>query len=449
MRILFVNKHEKSGGAAKIAELLFTNFWNDDHDCRYLVSVKESSNPYILTIGELENDKSIISEISGAIQRKFLNNNKNFLLKGKVNSLLWGLSHHVNLRNRLSGIEDFYFPNSIESIKKIINRFDIIHLHNLHDNYFNLPYLMELSHIKPTIVTLHDEWLFTGHCGYSIGCEKWITGCGKCPDLQIYPAIKKDRTKENWLAKKNIYQNSRLYITSPSNWLLDRARKSILNNSIKIASVIPNGVNQFVFKPKNKNNTRIELGFDSSIKVILFVANRVRSNPYKDFNFLLESLKLVQQKNPNINIVFICIGEKGEEIRIDNLTVSFLPFIFDETILAKYYQAADIYIHAAKSDNFPTTIIESLSCGTPVIATNVGGIKEQIIENKNGFLVQPKDINLMAEKILYILDREEILNSFSDSAYQSAKKDFSVETMIENYKVFYGEVFNHWSFDQN
>src|SRR4051794_21841879 len=99
---------------------------------------------------------------------------------------------------------------------------DLLHLHNLHGRYFDLRQLAPLSHRLPVAMTLHDEWTFTGHCAYALHGDRWRTGCGSCPDLDVYPAIRADGTKANLRAKAEIYERSRVYVSTPSRWLMDR-----------------------------------------------------------------------------------------------------------------------------------------------------------------------------------------------------------------------------------
>ena len=77
---------------------------------------------------------------------------------------------------------------------------NILHLHNLHGEYFSAFALPELTSIKHTVWTLHDMQAFTGHCAHSYDCDKWLNGCGNCPYLSVSPSIKKDTTK--FLLKK-------------------------------------------------------------------------------------------------------------------------------------------------------------------------------------------------------------------------------------------------------
>jgi hypothetical protein len=159
---------------------------------------------------------------------------------------------------RRLGREFFNYPGTWQLLNLISDRPHIIHAHNLHGGYFDLSFLVPLSHQVPVILNLRDMWLLTGHCAYSLGCERWKTGCGKCPDLSIYPAIKQDATAFNWRRKSRIYAQSRLYVTVVSQWLLEQARKSMLKG-IQYR-MIPSAVDLAVFTPNDQREARTHLG---------------------------------------------------------------------------------------------------------------------------------------------------------------------------------------------
>lgn len=120
------------------------------------------------------------------------------------------------------GWEDFEYPGTAHLLQALPNVPEIIHCHNLHPNYFDLRALVPLSQTRPLILHLHDAWLLSGHCSHSFDCERWQTGCGNCPYLDTYPAIRRDKSAENWQRKQEIYANSHLYIVTVSQWLMNR-----------------------------------------------------------------------------------------------------------------------------------------------------------------------------------------------------------------------------------
>ena len=152
--------------------------------------------------------------------------------------------------------------------------FDIINLHNLHNNYFDLRQLPILSKKYPTIITPHDSWLSTGHCAHPIDCPRWEFGCGLCPDLTLYPPIPKNSTAQNWLTKKEIFSKSKIFLITPSRWLLEHYKKSFIWNSVLHHTVIHNGVDQTVFTIKDKQELKIKIGFTTQFKSHHFLRSR-------------------------------------------------------------------------------------------------------------------------------------------------------------------------------
>jgi glycosyltransferase involved in cell wall biosynthesis len=276
------------------------------------------------------------------------------------------------------GREDFDFPGTALLPELPPVQPDVIHCHNLHVAYFDLRQLAPLSRRVPVGLTLHDEWLLTGHCAYGLGCERWRIGCGACPDLTIYPAIRRDATAANWAAKRAIYADSQLYISAHSRWLLDRARDSALAEGALGWRLLPTGVDQAIFRPDDQALARRELGLPLDRPILLFAANHARTSVFKDSETVLAAVRQVAASHGDLPLLLIALGEPGPSERIGTSELRWLPYESDDRRLARYFQAADVFIHAAKADNFPTTILLALSCGIPVVATAVGGIPEQL-----------------------------------------------------------------------
>ena len=140
----------------------------------------------------------------------------------------------------------------------LVRAADIVHLHNLHGGYFNPFSISAISHLKPTVWTLHDMQMTTGHCAYSLNCQKWKTGCGQCHDLTLYQELCVDTTAQLWRDKKHIYDHSHLMVVAPSQWLKNIAKQGTLQNHP--VELIYNGVDTNVFKPYDKKQARKKFG---------------------------------------------------------------------------------------------------------------------------------------------------------------------------------------------
>jgi glycosyltransferase involved in cell wall biosynthesis len=364
------------------------------------------------------------------------------------------------LRARRAGREFFDYPGTHSLLTLPGFRPELVHLHNLHAEYFDLTYLPELSATLPVTMTLHDEWTYTGHCAYTMGIERWRTGCGGCPDLDIYPRIDRDGTHQNWLAKQAIYEVSRLYVSAPSRWLLDRARQSMLAPGVVDWRLIPNGVNRAQFRPMDRDVARDLLGLPRDPLILVFTANFVSTNRFKDFDTVATAARLVAQRLPDAQLLLIALGGEAPAEHIGNAELRFLPYETSRDRVAAYYQASDVYLHAANADTFPTTILEALSVGRPVVATAVGGIEEQVRSlagapgawsgasedsiTATGVLVNAHDAEGMAAATVALLRDDDLRARLGRNGAQDAAARFDIERQLDDTIAWYGDVLRDW-----
>lgn len=285
------------------------------------------------------------------------------------------------------------------------------------------------------MLTLHDAWLLAGHCAHSFNCERWKTGCGNCQDLSIYPGIRLDATAYNWRRKAEIYRKSRLHVVTPCRWLMDKVEQSMQKLGIVASKVIPNGVDLKVFHPADQAKTREELRLPHGAKILLFAANGIRTNIWKDYETLRSTLAKIAETRSKV--LCIALGEAAPPGRIADVAIRFVPYQKDLKQVARYYQAADLYLHPARADTFPTTVLEALACGTPVVTSAVGGIPEQVVEGKTGFLVPVGDARAMAGRVLDLLADEGLRLRMGRQAAENAARRFGLEKMVREYLVFY------------
>ena len=448
MRILQVNTADSGGGAESVTWQLFQAYRHSGHASWLAVGCKQSPDAEVFEIphdefrnswtkawlGFGERLEPLVGTVRGADRiRK---------LCGR------GIGQPGRWLNRVRGIEDYSFPGTWHLPDLLPATPDILQCHNMHGawlsdgGYFDLTILPWLSHRFPVVVTMHDAWLLSGHCAHSFDCERWKTGCGSCPDLTIYPSIRRDATAHNWRRKQSIFSQSRLYISAPSQWLMQKAQQSMLSSAVVESQVIPNGVNLAVFHPEDKNTVRGELGIPLDQKVVLFAAHGVRGNVWKDYSTMRASIEEVGRRLQGEEVLFVALGEKGDAERIGYARIRFIPFTQDSSIVARYYQAADVYLHAARADTFPNTILEALACGVPVVATAVGGIPEQVDDGRTGFLVPTGDVEAMASRITHLLSNDDLRRRFGREAAHTARTQFDIQRQVAAYLGWFEKILN-------
>jgi glycosyltransferase involved in cell wall biosynthesis len=441
MKILQVNYFDNIGGAARIAWLLHQGFLAQGHQAWMAVGEKYSNDDFVKKI-PIYPPRSLMGKPFFFLAKQA--DKVGWSLKNRnLSGLFHRLAEPGRYWKRYTGIEDFDFPGSRTILSLPSQAPEIVHFHNLHLNYFDLSYFQNISQRIPTIITLHDMWLLTGHCAYALDCERWKTGCGACPYLGTYPAMHQDQTAHNWLRKQHIFSHSRLHIVAPSNWLIRKAEQSMLAPALIQTKVIPNGVDLTVFYPKSKRLARSHLGLPIEADILLFVsASGMDTNAYKDYLTVQSAIEIVARKFNKRKLLFIALGGKDAVRHIGNVEIRYIPYQTSLELVASYYQAADIYLHAARADNFPNVVLEAQACGTPVIATAIGGIPEQITDGETGYLTEPENPVNMAEKIIHLLKNKNLRQSMGTAAGNHAHEHFGLDRMIDSYLDFYQEVFD-------
>lgn len=361
-----------------------------------------------------------------AYGRNFKESNKNIIQVGsKLDQL-----YHV-FKTRFFDQHGLASKNAtrdlIEKIESINP--DIIHLHNIHGYYLN--YKVFFDYIKnnnyKVIWTLHDCWSFTGHCAYYnyAQCDKWQTECHNCPQLKDYPKSNGiDNSKNNYYLKKESFANlNNVTLVTPSRWLSDELKKSFLNRYN--VQVIYNGIDQNIFYPR-KSNIKKNLSILDK-KILLGVASIWSRR--KGLQFILDLAKSISEE-----YIIIVIGKIEDDIsNYDNII--HIPTIENKDELASFYSMADIFINPTLEDNYPTTNLEAIACGTPVLTFASGGSGENITKPL-GKVIKDKTssgiINALEEIKSYQIEHKHIaeaLNTF-----------LSKDIMLDNYHSLYQKV---------
>ncbi len=292
---------------------------------------------------------------------------------------------------RITGKQAFYSKKSTRKfLKKLQGDMpDIIHLHNIHSNFLNLPILINFvkKNKIPLVITFHDCWYFTGKCYHFLdnGCDKWKTLCEKCPKrYKDIPSIFFDSSKNVFTKKKHLFDMENLYIVGCSKWVSEEARQSPLLEKAQIFQIY-NGIEPSLFNP-DRGDLREELGLENSF-VLVTMANKWFDSRNKDIRKgVLDWLKSKDAKA----IIIGCSEEQIKDYQSVTNTIC-LGFIKDREYLVKAYNTASVFLNLTFVDTLPTVNMEAASCGVPIITYNSGGSGELVLEGKTGYVIQPLD----------------------------------------------------------
>ncbi|GHV73887.1 glycosyl transferase [Spirochaetia bacterium] len=351
----------------------------------------------------------------------------------------------IKIGNKLDvywhGINSRLFDNhclkSTSATKKLITQIktikpDIIQIHNIHGYFLNMCVLFDyLSKIEiPIVWVFHDCWSMTGHCAHfdAIGCKKWITGCYECPQKRGYPAsIFLDKSKRNYALKKELFNNvSNMTIVPVSNWLGEIVRKSFLNQYP--LQIIQNGIDVDIFSMQTDLDTiRKKYNMENKF-IILGVTNTwEKRKGLEDFISLNEIID-----HYNYKIVLVGLNKRQlKELPEDIIGIERTNNVQK---LVEFYSFADVFLNPTYQDTFPTTNLESLACGTPVITYYTGGSVESISED-TGFVIKQGDINGIYETIKKIKEKGKLF--YSSNCRKRAISHYDKKNRFKDYMNLY------------
>lgn len=421
MKITHLSTFDVQGGAARAAYRLHQGLIKIGQNSQILSLEKtaQDNKTKQILIKKSDNNFDFIS--TACIQNHYLNQNKT-----DISNTLFSLAYPGLNLHRLSQIQTS----------------DVINLHWVANGFVSpitIKNLLKLG--KPIVWTLHDMWAFTGGCHYSAGCLGYEEECLNCPQLKtdlynLPHVVLKDKIE--------FFNHPNLVIVTPSKWLAKCAKKSKVfsNNRIEI---IPYSLDTNIFKSLPKLEAKQTLNFANN-DIILLLGAISGNEKRKGFSELINSL-IICQKNQNFarlikenKLKITYFGEPNEQLNKLELNVIYLGKIDSDKKLSQIYSAADIFILPSLEDNFPNTMLESMSCGTPVIGFDVGGIPDLVKDGITGMIVPKNDLELMADKIIELVDNYQLRQSMSEKCPRIMVDEYSLSIQANNYLNLYQDL---------
>lgn len=270
---------------------------------------------------------------------------------------------------------------------------DLQHLHIIHDGFFSLSALPFITRRKPTVWTWHDPWPMTGHCIYPMGCERYRTGCGNCPDLALPFPMRKDRTAEQFAWKERTYKKTKAEVILASQWMLDMARTSPMSEHFNF-TLIPFGLDLNAYRPMDQEAARARLGVLPGRSVIFL---RSSSSPYKGLDHFIQALDCI---SPDLKLCIIALQETGHFDRfIGHHQIIEYGWSDDPDLILDAYAACDFFLMPSTAEAFGLMAIESMACARPVLTTHGTSLPDVASAPDAGVAVPARDVHALAAAI--------------------------------------------------
>ena len=313
---------------------------------------------------------------------------------------------------------------------------DVLHIHWTNFGFLSLSGLAKLVRLgKPIVWTLHDQWAFTGGCHYTRGCTRFLTQCGQCPYLRN-PGPN-DLSARVFARKAAILTpETNLHIVAPSQWMADEASNSQLLEWFPV-STIANTLDQTVFRPIDRQAALNRFGLTDPDRPRLLFGSFNTTDPRKGFKYFADALTLLHEQQPGLNPEILIFG-KGQTDAMAALPypVRQLGVLTNDADIVAAYNLADALVVPSLEDNLPNTIVEALSCGTPVVAFRTGGIPEMIKHFQTGYLADVGSVPKLANGLAFILNHPTSAD-LRQNARQSAERLFSEATVAQKHLELY------------
>lgn len=313
---------------------------------------------------------------------------------------------------------------------------DIVHLHWVGAGFLPVSALAQFD--CPVVWTLRDMWAFTGGCHYTAGCERYLDGCGACPQLRSDDPGDLSRTV--WERKRKHWQGLDLWLVPISGWLGECAQESPLLANYPI-EVIPNGLDTSLFVPTDKGEARRAWGLPEDRQIIVYGAVNATRDRRKGFPELLAALQHISGTERAENMLLVVFGDlKPDDIPDLGIETRFVGYIKDNERLSLLYSAADAAVMPSLQEAFGKTLIEAMACGTPVVAFGSGGPLDIVEHQGNGYLAKPHCPADLAAGIVWCLDQSRSNGRLGLEARAKVEAEFDIEVIADRYHALYRRV---------
>ncbi len=412
MKIVHAGYSDSGGGAAQAAYRIHKGLRNLGVDSKMLVSKKLTEDPDVMDSGSpMGRLWSQITPYLDLLPFALMRNERSSFM-----SLAWAGTRQLSAFSQLNP--------------------DLIHLHWICAGFLRLEDIAKLQ--KPIVWRLADMWPFAGAEHYVGECQRYKQGYFRHNRTSNEKGF--DFNQWVWKRKRKAWSKiQNLTIVSPSRWLADCARESVLFGECRI-EVIPTGQDVSIFRPIPKDTARNILGLPQDKKLIMSGTLGFSHDPRKGSHFFKDALSyLFKNRGKDYEIFFI-----GDSVSVNSsdlkLKAHYLGRLNDGVSLSLAYSAADVFVAPSVQENLANTVIESMACGTPCVAFQIGGMPDIIKHEHNGYLARPFDPEDLAKGIEWVLESGDYYHQLKEEARSIVQREFSQEIQARRYLELYEDI---------
>ena len=422
LRIVHVSTQDATGGAARAAQRLHHGLLRLGHDSSMYVLKKHSDDPMVRSF-ELSRDPG-----TGAERRKRRQEiEEDFAGYEKSRPEIYRIGDSFN---------DDRSPFGAEPLQQL-PPCDVVNLHVISGFVDHQAFFSSVPEHTPVVWTLHDMNSFTGGCHYDYGCGKHTENCGACP--QLGSEDEEDLSRQSWWRKHEVYSDigrDRLHVVGASRWLADEARRSSLLGGFPV-STIPYSLDTQTFASRNRTAARNTLGLPQEARIVLFLTDSIVTRR-KGFALLAEALNGLEDVS---DVLLLSLGNNPSVLEnppiVESIPHRHLDFLDDDYRLSLIYSAADLFVIPSLQENLPQTTLEAMSCGTPAVGFDVGGIPDLVRPGVTGELATVGDAEDLGNAIRSLLEAPEKLLEMSANCRHIVIQEYSHDVQAGRYADLY------------
>jgi len=414
MRIAIVTFSDSRGGASKAAFRLHQSLVQAGEDSWMIVQQQYSSD--VKVIGPQSKVDKLISSTRSSMDS-------------------WPLKQEILKKNGFFSVNWVPFDRIRRKLREL--KPDVIHMHWICGGMLRIESLAKLD--VPVVWSLHDMWPFTGGCHYDNHCGKYMDVCGNCPILES----SRPRDLSRWIfnRKKKTYSRiDNLTIVGLSHWMAECAKSSTLL-STRPVHYIPNPIDTELFNVINKHMARELFKLPKDKKLILFAAANPLGDPRKGSLELVQMLEVYDEPDTEC----VILGARNRHVTVDiHMPVHYVDTLHDEVSLVALYNACDVTILPSRQENLSNIALESLACGTPVVAFDIGGNRDMVLHKKTGYIAKPFDHQDLKSGTIWVLD-ESRNKAVSCAARETVLDRFDQRQVVQQYIRLYKDIISRWT----